>query len=46
MSTQVKYDMVDLIIRTLKDHEKTLDALVYRLEEIALFQEMQTRKSF
>ena len=46
MALQTKYDLVDLIIRTLKEHEKALDDIASRLEEVTLFQEMQVKKSF
>ena len=45
MSIQVKYDLIDLIIRTLKEHEKALDSIASRLEEVTLFQEMQIKSS-
>ena len=33
MSYSEKMDVLDLIIETLKQHEKTLDELAYRLEQ-------------
>lgn len=34
-----KLDVIDLIIETLQEHEKVLDNLTNRLEEIVLFLE-------
>ena len=39
MEIQTKYDLIDLIIRTLKEHEKALDAIANRLEAILDLQE-------
>ena len=35
MSYTTKIDVLDLIIETLKEHEKTLDALIVRLEAVS-----------
>ncbi len=39
-----KLDVIDLIIETLKEHEKVLDDLTNRLEEITLFFEKGTQR--
>lgn len=38
MSVQQKLDVLDLVIRTLQSHEKALDRILGRLEELALLE--------
>ena len=40
-----KVDVLDFLIETLKEHEKNLDALIYRLETVAEFNEKCARSS-
>ena len=45
MDLTEKIDVLDLIINILTEHEKSLDALVYRLETVAELNEKHARLS-
>ena len=45
MDLTEKIDVLDLIINILTEHEKNLDALIYRLETVAEFNEKHARFS-
>ena len=38
MNMTQKIDVLDMIIGTLREHEKCLDEIVYRLEQLRLYQ--------